>query len=768
MKRFLSLFCALSIILSISAAPAKLAELKEFTKGQPVSTVEKVDAHHSTKAQKIKKARKDASDFPIISEQPEGELFTFQRAGGNYYVSGNSAYRGTQSGTIDIVFAAENKVYFQNIISSRSDVSWVEGTLSADSTTITVALGQNLAYSATYDAAIVLSWGALGETAVAADPEITTATFAIEGDTISLQNSSSASFLTAFWSDDASWTGTGDYESVYTPYEAPELVVLPEGATVVEYTMNFEDRSGNASAKSVNVAVVENEVFFQGLSSFFEESWVVGTKVGNDITFAANQYVGTYTGYGDSYFFYNGETVFTYDEEADTYSATGNIFGVLADAYYDGYYTDPVLSKAKDADLDHPTEVAIVELLSCKYDDYYGDVVYKLANATSDTIFQFDIYLADSLIDVELGQIYTFENMEQSASYSFVQADESKLGFKSASFVKTAIGETDSIRIEATVVDGANNVYHFAFEGVIEVPTPVIVPEDLETAAYVFVGTDTYYEEEEKKFIQVGFDADTVYFQGLSSYIPDAWIKGVLATDGTVTLAPCFLGVYSSLFGDSELSFEGGSLLYDAEANKFTADEFTTVDADGYEWDEYADITITLFVEVAATPADPEFESFNYVDVTYPNVKFNIPLTGTNGEDLNPAKLSYIFFTEIDSVVAEFVLDPSEYEELTDSMTEIPYEFSDEWDIYNYVLYLYKTEEEVRTWSKFGIQSIYRGAGEEHKSNIVWFDVAEYWAQAEGIENIVLTEKIQKVIVDGAVYVIRDNKMFNVLGTQVR
>jgi len=40
--------------------------------------------------------------------------------------------------------------------------------------------------------------------------------------------------------------------------------------------------------------------------------------------------------------------------------------------------------------------------------------------------------------------------------------------------------------------------------------------------------------------------------------------------------------------------------------------------------------------------------------------------------------------------------------------------------------------------------------------------------EAQGIENIVLTEKVQKVVVDGAVYVIRDNKMFNVLGTQVR
>ena len=39
---------------------------------------------------------------------------------------------------------------------------------------------------------------------------------------------------------------------------------------------------------------------------------------------------------------------------------------------------------------------------------------------------------------------------------------------------------------------------------------------------------------------------------------------------------------------------------------------------------------------------------------------------------------------------------------------------------------------------------------------------------AQGIENIVLTEDAQKVIVDGVVYIVRDGKMFNVQGAQVR
>lgn len=43
------------------------------------------------------------------------------------------------------------------------------------------------------------------------------------------------------------------------------------------------------------------------------------------------------------------------------------------------------------------------------------------------------------------------------------------------------------------------------------------------------------------------------------------------------------------------------------------------------------------------------------------------------------------------------------------------------------------------------------------------------WAsQEQGIENVTLTEKAQKVVVDGVIYIIRNNKMFNVQGTQVR
>ena len=56
------------------------------------------------------------------------------------------------------------------------------------------------------------------------------------------------------------------------------------------------------------------------------------------------------------------------------------------------------------------------------------------------------------------------------------------------------------------------------------------------------------------------------------------------------------------------------------------------------------------------------------------------------------------------------------------------------------------------------------------EDGVIAIDLAEaqFAACAQGIENITLTEKAHKVVVDGVLYIVRDNKMFNVQGTQVR
>ena len=85
-----------------------------------------------------------------------------------------------------------------------------------------------------------------------------------------------------------------------------------------------------------------------------------GKMVGNTVTFPEMQYLGEYSSYA-SYAFYNGDAVFTYDAAADTYSAEGEIFGVLGDRYYDGHYFNPVLKKVVERAV-MPADPAITAL----------------------------------------------------------------------------------------------------------------------------------------------------------------------------------------------------------------------------------------------------------------------------------------------------------------------------------------------------------------------------------------------------------------------
>ncbi|MBQ3717099.1 MAG: hypothetical protein II901_01770 [Paludibacteraceae bacterium] len=775
MKKFFSFLCATLIVFSASAAPVKKAESLKQVKAEQIVKAGKVDAPRSINASSLRKARKAESDYVVITEQPAGELRTYSRGGGHYYVSNQQLYYENQSGSIDIVFGDENKVYFKDIISGLEYGTWVEGTLSADGASVTVALDQNLRYVANYDACIAIKLlNYVAGSGFSVDETATEVTFLYDAvnDIFELQGTSFGGVsLAGVWTDDGTIQNYGDYESVYSPYEAPQLVVLPDGATAEAYVMDYLNASSEACAKLVNVAVVEDSVYFQGMSENIPTSWVKGIKAGDQVTFAANQFMGEAEGY-ESYAFYSGEAVFTFDSEENKYSALGEIYGVLGGRWYDGRYTNPVLTKSKEPDFDNPIEVAITDV-AYKYDSEYQDVIYELSNATADTVVVLDIKLASGE-DIELGVTYTLADMYPEATYTYLEIGGSKSALQSISFVKQNVSG-DFFSVEATLVDAKSNVFHLTgiFEDVPPVAyEPVVVPAGLETATYKFVGIDTYYDSEETKYIQVGFDEDTVYFQGLSYYVPEGWIKGTVAADGSVTLDPCLVGLFSYFGYEFNVIFGGGSMQYDAALDQFTCAEFITVDEEGNNLDEYSDVIITRFTEVAATPADPEFTNFVFADATYPKVNFTIPLEGTNGEDLNPDKLSYIFFTDKSGTIAELVLDPSEYTQLTAPMTEIPYTFSDDYDIYDYVLYLNQSEEEVRSWSRLGLQSIYRGAGEENKSNVVWFDVAAYWAEvdgpAEGIEETLAEGKAVKVVRDNQIIILKGDKAFNAVGNRVK
>ena len=71
---------------------------------------------------------------------------------------------------------------------------------------------------------------------------------------------------------------------------------------------------------------------------------------------------------------------------------------------------------------------------------------------------------------------------------------------------------------------------------------------------------------------------------------------------------------------------------------------------------------------------------------------------------------------------------------------------------HDYVAFVFKIENDARVGDVEFLAFTYAGEPE----------------QEEGIEHIVLTEKAQKVVVDGMIYIVRDGKLFNLTGAQVR
>lgn len=130
------------------------------------------------------------------------------------------------------------------------------------------------------------------------------------------------------------------YEAGEEP--APELVTLPDGAEPVEYlfteTYTTQDEETGEDVeeeytKHAFVAVVGDQVYFQGLSDYVPEGWVVGTLEEGVITIPTGEYLGVYEryiegmGYVDFDVFSN-EIHFTYDAEADKYNAGAMSFAV--------------------------------------------------------------------------------------------------------------------------------------------------------------------------------------------------------------------------------------------------------------------------------------------------------------------------------------------------------------------------------------------------------------------------------------------------------
>ena len=239
---------------------------------------------------------------------PDGEMKTYKRSGKYLYVKNGYLYQGFQTDKVDIVYADNHVVYIKNILcgakSYFGDDFWVQGTINDEGTEITVPLGQTV-YTSDEDGAEVLlafgsTAGSAGGVACMMDDDVAQAVYAIDGERISflgtsgLSTSSSydATGLMAYWSDDDSWTGLIECNTVLTqgaPLPAPEVITeIPDGCQTVTYIYKGECLHSNGLAGwSMSTTVGKIDVAFADDGSVYVHNplwrynncntWVRGT-----------------------------------------------------------------------------------------------------------------------------------------------------------------------------------------------------------------------------------------------------------------------------------------------------------------------------------------------------------------------------------------------------------------------------------------------------------------------------------------------------------
>ena len=334
--------------------------------------------------------------------------------------------------------------------------------------------------------------------------------------------------------------------------------------------------------------------------------------------------------------------------------------------------------------------------------------------------------------------------------YSGAQDDEGKFIDMTATYdAETGVFTFNTIAGTCAVNDKGelDGLYALGDEGITLTPAgegvlvPIEPPSSLTTEEYLFKGDNYFADSGEdptvSRIVNVGFYGNDVYIQGFSGDIPDAWIKGTL-TDGKYVFALGeYLGKYYDIYdlqlaGYTGKNYSDISFIYDATEHKFTATTpmlgniFYDPEEESYYWSELFNgtITITKIVEKAATPVKPTIQNIgfgyygDYLD-------FAINMTDTEGNGLLPSKVAYKLWSEDElGSQSEVTLSTADYEKLDADLTEIPYTFSDGYDIYKNLIYL--NMKEHKSWVRVGLQTIYNGGGEKHESEITWYEIPWY------------------------------------------
>lgn len=281
----------------------------------------------------------------------------------------------------------------------------------------------------------------------------------------------------------------------------------------------------------------------------------------------------------------------------------------------------------------------------------------------------------------------------------------------------------------------------------------ITLPDGVEPEQWqaVYINSDS---SQRSISINVAIVNDDIYVGNLYEGLPDSYVKGTIDGDKVVFPSYQFLGeinpytpfmvffcgakwgkVSDPYYGeiDGYVLINDFVMNYDADKKRLVAEEGYTALINTskdyvYFFDVMSEATFQYFSEEDrnAAPQNPVFVNFFPMD---PNdeyaygsqVVWQLPTININGAPLDPSKMYYIFY--VDGEPFTFYTD--EYSGLTENITEVPFEFTDGWDITRWdsrlYIYIFFTGAET-----LGLQTYYNGSdGETYSSDVVTVSIGE-------------------------------------------
>lgn len=264
----------------------------------------------------------------------------------------------------------------------------------------------------------------------------------------------------------------------------------------------------------------------------------------------------------------------------------------------------------------------------------------------------------------------------------------------------------------------------------------VVLPEGAELKSIT-----VSYDPENPKAEQIpcAFVGNDVY---LTVVQEGTYIKGTIEGDKLVFKSGQFMGEYMNTYylffsgermkkivdEESGQEYEAADLLdelvfdYNAEDRSFKTTDALAINA-GRKTARLNMVTLRepyfyFFEEVPAVPADPTITQYNATidQWGYNALQFTVYATDKDGNFMVPEKVTWRAWIDDEP----FIFTTDDYETLSEDMEEIPFGWYDSgYNIYtSFYTIFFEPAKNV------GLQTIYRGGGEERHSNVVLYDLA--------------------------------------------